>query len=203
MKRKLIAVDLDDVLADSAAQFVQYSNKKWGTNLTVDDFSEHWATMWGIDLDETLRRREQIYAEKVQVNLGAYNGAHEVLKRLAQNFDLVIVTSRPTVLQKDTMQWLETYYKGIFTDVIFAGIWDGDDHPDQAVLRTKAHIIKRLGANYFIDDHPKHCFAVAAEGIPSLLYGDYAWNRSVELPEHVERVADWGAVEEYFNGLGE
>ena len=202
MKRKTIAVDLDDVLADSAAKFVAYSNKKWGTNLEVDDYSEHWAEMWGIDVDEALERREHIYKQAVQINLEAFSGVKEVLTSLGRRFDLIIVTSRPLVLQKGTIEWLNQYYGGLFKSVHFAGIWDGKHDVETANKMTKAHIIKELGADYFIDDHPKHCFAVAAEGIPSLLFGDYYWNRSADLPQGVVRVKDWSAVEEYFNEQG-
>lgn len=202
MKRKTIAVDLDDVLADSAAKFVAFSNKQWGTSLEVDDYSEHWAEMWGIDLEEALERREHIYKEAVQINLEAFSGVKEILTELGERFDLIIVTSRPLVLQKGTIQWLEQYYGGLFKDIHFAGIWDGKHDVDVANLMTKASLIKELGADYFIDDHPKHCFAVAAEGIPAVLFGDYSWNRDLELPSGVTRAKDWKAVEEYFNEQG-
>lgn len=37
---KTIAVDLDDVLSASVPGFVAYSNKRWGTTLTLDDYDE-------------------------------------------------------------------------------------------------------------------------------------------------------------------
>lgn len=200
MRRKLIAVDLDDVLADSAVKFVAYSNKKWGTTLEVDDFSEHWAEMWGISIDETLQRRDHIYQEKVQTKLDSFIDAKEVLSELAHTYDLIIVTSRPLVLQKDTIAWIEQYYGGIFKEVYFAGIWDGEHDVETAVKLNKGDRIKELGADYFIDDHPKHCLAVAKYGIPSLLFGDYGWNRHIVEQKNLLRVADWKAVKEFFDG---
>ena len=45
MRRLRIAVDVDDVLAENAAGVVAFSNQRWGRNLTVDDYDEHWAKM--------------------------------------------------------------------------------------------------------------------------------------------------------------
>lgn len=41
-KLKTIAVDLDDVLAISAQALVEYSNSRWGTRLTVEEYDEDW-----------------------------------------------------------------------------------------------------------------------------------------------------------------
>ena len=71
----------------------------------------------------------------------------------------------------------------------------------QARLKaTKADIVKQIGADYLIDDQPKHCFAAAEAGITSLLFGDYRWNRNVKLPEGVVKVRTWHEVLEYFDG---
>ncbi|MGH7240930.1 MAG: hypothetical protein ACREGB_01390, partial [Candidatus Saccharimonadales bacterium] len=70
------------------------------------------------------------------------------------------------------------------------------------VHRTKDQLLTELGADYLIDDQPKHCFAAAAAGITSVLYGDYAWSRGVgTLPEGVVRAANWSEVQEYFDGI--
>ena len=43
MGRKVIAIDLDDVLAAHVESFVAFSNERYGTSLQVDDYSDHWA----------------------------------------------------------------------------------------------------------------------------------------------------------------
>lgn len=199
MKRKVIAIDLDDVLADSASAFVEFSNKKWGTTLTVDDYTEHWAEMWGIDHDEMAKRAEHVYESKIQVDLKAIDEARDVLRYLALDYDLIIVTSRPLRLQAGTIEWLTEHYNGIFKDIHFAGIWDAGHHPDHANTLNKGGLVKKLGADYFIDDHPKHCTAVAKEGIPTLLFGDYEWNRKITNTDTILKVPTWSAVREYFD----
>lgn len=50
--KRTIGIDVDDVLSQSAVGFVAYSNQRWLTNLTPDDYDEHWAEMWKIELAE-------------------------------------------------------------------------------------------------------------------------------------------------------
>jgi hypothetical protein len=68
-----------------------------------------------------------------------------------------------------------------------------------SIHQTKGELLKSLGAQYHIDDQPKHCISALQQGIQPLLFGDYSWNRSVELPEGIVRVKNWQEVTEYFN----
>ncbi len=196
-----IAIDIDEVLADQADAFVRFSNQRWGTNLHVDDYTEHWAELWNLNLEETLARRDELFDGKVYQTLAPIHAADEVLRRLSQRFELCIVTSRSSVLNTDTREWLKRHYPGIFSDDVihFSGIWDKVDHTTHA--QTKADILKSLDADYLIDDQPKHCIGASEVGIKSILFGDYKWNRGVEMPPLVTRCKDWAAVEAYFNGI--
>lgn len=198
--KPIIAVDIDDVLKESSQAIVEYSNEKWGTNLTIEDYTENWGEAWGVDADEYARRAREIHSSKVLVIGQPFNETRRVLKRLSQDYRLVITTSREMVISTDTQEWIEQNFEGIFTDIHFAGIWDGKRSGAAiAAKATKASLLKKIGANYLIDDQVKHCFAAANEGIVSLLFGNYAWNRHVEVPDHVFRVEDWKAVEEFFD----
>jgi uncharacterized HAD superfamily protein len=65
---------------------------------------------------------------------------------------------------------------------------------------TKTKILAEIGANYLIDDQPKHCIAAAEAGITALLFGDYKWNKDIELKTNMVRVKNWQEVTEYFDG---
>jgi 5'(3')-deoxyribonucleotidase len=198
--KPMIAVDVDDVLAANAEAFVEYSNEKWGTNLTVDDYDEHWAVAWGVNQNdhEELEKRSLQFLRDTTSKYKHFPEAKAALEKLSKEFDLVVVTSRRTVLSKDTLEWIDKYFPDIFQDVHFAGIWD--EVAEGRINITKADIIKQIGADYLIDDQPKHCIAAAGAGIKALLFGDYRWNRDVELPENVHRVKSWQEVLEYFDG---
>ena len=195
MRRLRIAVDVDDVLAENDAGIVAFSNQRWGTNLTVDDYDEHWAKMWQVDNAEVERRTAEIVSTSLSAGYGHIGGALEVLERLAQHHHLMIATSRCLQVKGDTIAWIDEHFPGIFasTAVYFSGIWDeltNDSH-----RATKAELMTQINADVLIDDQLKHCQAVAAHGRNALLFGDYAWNQAATLPAGVVRCANWYEVE--------
>lgn len=197
MTKKTIAVDIDDVLADNAAGFVAFSNSKWGTSLTVNDYDEHWAKLWQVDHRETTKRVDLFHKSGVVKKYQKNTEALDVLLNLRKSFRLVIVTSRRLTLKEDTYEWIGLHFPDIFEEIHFAGIWDVID--DRSVHATKADIALEIGADYLIDDQIKHCAAAAAAGIDSILFGNYSWNRVDRLPKGVYRAAGWQQVEDYFN----
>lgn len=199
MKKQVIAVDIDDVLAANAEGWVKFSNKLWGTNLKVEDYDEDWSKMWQVDREEEAKR-VKVFNESLIIKDYRHNeDAVEVLAKLSEKYELVIATSRTQGLHTETLKWLDKYYKDIFSAVHLSGVFEvmsADAHK-----ATKADLVKRIGADYLIDDQAKHCLAVADAGIETILFGDYTWNSNIgPLPKGVTRCADWQAVEEYFDG---
>ena len=204
MKKPVIAIDVDDVLADNAKGFIEFSNKRWGTNLDVDDYSEHYDEMWQIDHMEAEQRINEFYNSGYISNYDHRSSAGSVLEKLKDNFDLLIITSRRVGSKSATVEWIHAKYPGIFDEqnVHFAGFFDSDDIADHLITHTKGEISKNLGADYIIDDQLKHCIAAAEHGLQALLFGNYPWNQVDDLPTNVQRVLDWSEVLEYFNERG-
>ena len=198
--KKTIAVDIDDVLALNAQAFVEFSNKRWGTNLKPEDYTEHWAELWGIDSND----HEEVEKRALEfLNAGTSKYEHlpeakEILGRLAERYTLVILTSRRVSLAKDTSDWIDKYFPGIFSDVHFAGIWD--KVVDDRIHMSKGQVAKEIGADYLIDDQLKHCLAAAEAGVEVIVFGDYKWNQMDRLPRGVSRAKNWQEVLEYFEG---
>src|SRR3990167_498070 len=199
MPKKTIAIDIDDVLAANAENFVEFSNKKWGTHLRPDDYTEHWAELWDVDFDEVEKRRDIIVSEKVFLKHRWFEDAKKVLKELSKNYKLVIVSSRGPGVQSDTIDWINQSFEGVFSEIHFAKIWDRPIHILEQLKMTKAEVCREIGADYLVDDQPKHCLAAADAGITALLFGDYKWTRVNNLPKNVIKVRNWPAVLEYFN----
>lgn len=197
-QRKTIAVDVDDVLSRSAEGFIAFSNERWGQQLSPDDYQEEWAVVWGVPLEQALERSLEFHASGVVGIYQPHEAAMPVLKRLAKQFNLVVVTTRREILKPETDAWISRHFPGIFQELHFAGIWE---HPDmaRALAHTKAEICREIGADYLIDDQPKHCIGAAGAGLKSILFGDYKWNRGEQdLPEGVTRAAHWNEIAEYF-----
>lgn len=202
MSKRVIAVDIDDVLAASAEGWVRYSNERWGTNLTVADYTEDWAEMWGVDRAEEEKRARELHGSGLFGSFAPDQRAMAVLRKLSRRYELVIATSRVMKVHQDTLNWLQQHYQGIFSGVHMSGIFD-KVITDETHRRTKAELCRDIGADFLIDDQLKHCVAVAEVGMEAIIFGDYPWNQSSKpLPERVTRCADWTAVGEYFDARG-
>lgn len=201
MTRKTIAIDIDDVLATSVQGFVEFSNQYWGTNLSIDDYNERWSEMWKVSHEEEVRRAGIIYRSGLVRRFGAVDDAFGVLKQLREKYKLVITTSRASQTKSDTLAWIDLHFPNIFSEVHLAGFYD--ELNEDSHMHTKAELCRSIGADYLVDDHPKHCFAAAEVGIPSLLFGEYSWSRNLGvLPKGVTRVTNWQEVRNFFDAKG-
>jgi 5'(3')-deoxyribonucleotidase len=194
MKRRTIAIDVDDVLAAHVPAFIAFSNERYGTSLTIDDYVDHWAVLWRIEHAEAEERAAEFHSSVGAQEYETVQASNEAIERLKQDYDLTIITARRREMIEPTYGWLQSYYPDVFNEVHFVPIWE----PNNTV--TKADICRQIGAEYLIDDLPSHCNVAAQGGIKPLLFGDYPWNRNEQIEDGVVRVPDWPAVVEYFYG---
>ncbi len=194
--KPIIVVDIDDVISDSAVAFIEHSNKRWGTNLTIDDYKEHWAEMWKISHEETHGRALEYHAAGHHSAYLPILGAKEALEQLKRNFKLVIITTRRSSISQLTNEWIKKYYSDIFDDIVFTGFFD--QLKKGSVRLTKGELVKNIGAKYLIDDQLRHIEAASKLGITCLLFGNYPWNKAGALPENVTRVINWEEVLKFF-----
>ena len=82
--------------------------------------------------------------------------------------------------------FLDAHYGGIFADVLHANAWSASGPRE-----SKAVLCARAGAHLLIDDSWHYAHEVAHAGIPTLLFGEYPWNRQEPSSPNVIRVADW------------
>ena len=194
--KPVIAVDVDDVLSLSADEFIRYTNKKWRTNLTIDDYTEDWAKIWKIDNQQEAEKQMHAYIKYTTHLVKRNQDAPAILAKLSKRYKLVIVTARRVEYQEDTQLWLKNHYGKLFSEIHYARIWD--EVTKDRIKASKKEVLKEVGAQYLIDDQPKHCIAAAEAGIKALLFGDYGWNRETPLQPNMVRAKNWQEVLEYF-----
>lgn len=194
----IIAVDVDDVIASSAKGFVDFSNKTWGTKLTIEDYDERWAKMWSVDHQEGIRRADIIYGSSIFNELEHFEDAELVLRRLSKDYKLIVTTSRAKQSRETTEKWIELKFPNIFSEIHLTGFYD--EIKEDSHTHTKANICQELDVEWLIDDHPKHCFAAAEIGVKVVMFGDYSWNRNLKLEEGMFKAKDWDSVDRYFYG---
>lgn len=200
MSKKVIAVDIDDVIAVNVPAFIEFSNAKWGTNLTIEDYDEHWVKVWNLDQDEAEKRAQEFHDSDIFMDYEHMPDARSVLEKLSDKYRLVVITARRVQLEKDTLAWIDKYFPNLFEEIVFAGIWDQKN--TERHKQTKASICRDLKVDYLIDDQFKHCLAVAEDEMKSLLFGEYPWNRITKEIENVTRFKNWQDVLEFLDAQG-
>jgi len=197
MPKPVVAIDVDDVLADSRERFRQEINVRHQLDLQPAHYAvpgEYWGYY------ERIWRELGIYESLALDDINAsmkhhvlpHADAPAVLKRLSRDYDLVVVTARREKWQQLTRDWLERHFPDTFCDIHFAGNTNHTTHV------TKGDMCAEVGAQWLIDDHVQHCRDAAERGVTPLLFGDYGWQQGV--PMELVRCRDWLTVEGYFDG---
>ena len=190
MQRKpKVAVDLDGVLFDFASPFLQWHDRRYGTNLRMQELgpgTRLWE-LWKGTEEEAVKRVLTFYRQIDLLRFEPIVGAQEALVRLKSRYDFVIVSGRDAALETLTTAWLATYFPGTFREVML-GV-SGPRGPWGSF--SKAQVCSRIEATAIIDDNPLYAEDCAQAGMRALLFGEYPWNRAVILPQNILRVVDW------------
>ncbi len=190
MKRgEIIAVDLDDVVVETAQNVLDHYNSEYGTDIQLDQYySTDYERTWQTPDKDTAVRRVNAYLETDEYfNLLPVEEAIQVIRQLKEAYELHIITGRPDFVEEATRQWLERYFPDIFKTVIFSNYYDLSGEKG----RPKGNICVELGAKLLIDDHLVHALNASASGIDVFLFGNFPWNQADQLPSNIRSVKDW------------
>jgi 5'(3')-deoxyribonucleotidase len=202
MTRKTIAIDVDDVLANSLEALRLVVNKRLNVNLSPDDYwleGEYWTyyeTVWernGLTDRISLSDLEPMMIEN-QAHVAPHDNAPQVLTQLAKHHRLIVVTSRAPSWRPATEAWLDARFSHVFDEVLFTRQLDESEH------LSKGQLCKKAGAAWLIDDNVEHARSALDEGLEVVLFGNYGWNQ--KAPPHAHRCRNWDEVMEYFDGRG-
>jgi uncharacterized HAD superfamily protein len=185
----LIAIDIDDVLADLSHPLVAFHNETYGTRFRREDHMDYnLESVWGgtarESYDKVMRFFASPYFAEVRPVPGAVDGVR-VLRDLGH--DLVVITSRPEGIMKKTAGWIEAFFPRAFNDILCATHYYNRDYNKKSGLCT------RLGVELILDDCLEIALECAQEGIRVLLY-NAPWNQVSSLPEGITRVFSWDEI---------
>jgi 5'(3')-deoxyribonucleotidase len=199
MKLPLIAIDIDDTIADSTESVRLLANMRTGANITpaayrvAGDFWGYYERVWATHGITGKIIYNDLAAEMIvdQSHIPLLPGALMAIKQLAQRYAIVLITARDQNCEAATRRWLAQQFPGLDVEVYFAA----SHHNIRA--KTKGQICKDLGAEVLIDDNVEHCESALEESIDAILFGEYGWHS--HAGEHLARCKDWQAVLEYFD----
>lgn len=195
-KKLLIGVDKDDVLVEFNVRLATFHNTYYGTNYNIEDIQSYYLNeTWKCNQDEALKRVVRFYHSEEFADLEPVSGAREVLTRLKEKANLIVITARPDYTSERTFKSLEQYYPGLFDGVMFTSTHIGD-----GPKKTKADVCEELGVGVMIDDHYDNLTGCAERGIKSILLRR-PWNKKYSDAEvstqGIIPVHSWSEVPKY------
>lgn len=179
-----LAFDIDGVVADTMAMFVQLAHERYGLEYLT---KEH---LHCYDIYQCLEIEPAIIQDLICLTLDDEHtlktppmpGASEVLTRLAAYGSLHFVTAR--IWPESINQWLQQILPQVAPEQIQVTATGAPE--------TKLEILRQLDVHYFVEDRLETCQMLAGAGIQPLLF-DQPWNR---LPPAAEfpRVTHWSQL---------
>ncbi|HLR20158.1 MAG TPA: 5'(3')-deoxyribonucleotidase [Staphylococcus sp.] len=179
MKRKSIAIDMDEVLADTVGALLEDVNKRTDLGITYEMLD-------GIKLRHAMPEHDGLLTEILSEpgffrRLQVMDDAQDVVKKLTERYDVYIATAAmdvPTSFH-DKYDWLRHFFP--FLD------------PQHFVFCGRKNIVK---ADYLIDDNPRQLSIFT--GTPIMYTATHNIN-----DDRFDRVNNWKDVEKYFLGDSE
>lgn len=174
-----IAVDMDEVMADTVLEHLRRYNQEFGELITKADLQGKW--LWQVVPSDRHNRLAAYLAEDdFFADLPLMADAQRVLERLAGDHEVFVASAAMEVPRSFNAKfhWLQRYFPFLpQSNYVFCG--------------TKSI----LHADYLIDDNPRQLRAFSGKG---LLFST-PHNLSLEAKPHGwHRVDDWLAVERFF-----
>lgn len=168
-----IGVDIDGVIADFVAAFLPELNRicacsrdqivshDFRNNVYMDE--ESYKTLW-----EDLVDDGRIYEKLVPVG-----GAQNALRDLAENHEILVISSRSGNSREATEAWLRKY------GIPFARLEVGKSKREKVDMMARCDLV--------LEDELDIARMVAARGVPVILF-DYPWN---QVGDRIRRVKGW------------
>eukprot|EP00930_Biecheleria_cincta_P098841 TRINITY_DN90490_c0_g1_i1.p1 TRINITY_DN90490_c0_g1~~TRINITY_DN90490_c0_g1_i1.p1 ORF type:complete len:217 (-),score=32.40 TRINITY_DN90490_c0_g1_i1:85-735(-) len=198
LSKFVIAVDIDEVLAQYVKAYCGFHNNTHGTDFKVCDF--HTYKFWEVTGGTREEATDSVYAFHETAffeHLEPVFGAQAALQELAEisSVELHVVTSRQENITEATHRWLGKHFPGVFLQ---ERIHIGNHWGKAGARKSKPEMCSSIGARILIDDSRDYCREIAEFGIPALLFdldGSYGWNKEEgEGHDLVCRVLSWEEV---------
>lgn len=187
-----IAIDLDDVLANTTASLLNFINSS--TNqLPISSASLENAPYWNF-LGQTREEANENFFAFTNTdhfrNIEPFPEAVVAIEKLAKEHTLFIISGRPLFIKQDSEEWIKKYFPGKFSGVYFTNNRLNKEDFSAYWGRPKAEICDEIGAEVLIDDLAE--YARSSEHIKVYLI-DKPWNKDAKL-DHAKRVGCWGEI---------
>lgn len=180
-----IGVDLDGIIADVDPVFRFYIKKLLDREVPQQEIiSYQYEDCLGLTKEQMKKLWDLFINGNGWEKIPIIEGAIPSLKKLSQQHQLFIITSRPVEFEAVTQKWLMDNNVP-HTKLIMTG------------GKSKARVAQQLAITHFIEDRLEFALELAREGIEVFLF-DYPWNQTDEKYSRLHRISGWEEIEKLF-----
>jgi uncharacterized HAD superfamily protein len=187
----IIAIDIDEVLADSITNWRNYAKNVYCIEVSDEELGKiPYLSFLGNSNEEISERIRVFNNSEHFYKTKPVEGAQDAVDLLSKDHTLKIVTSRPFGIKEQTIEWIEKYFPGKFSEIHFNNETKAKSY-SLGDGRHKGEMLEELGTDVFIDDYieyvngcPKHIKAILL---------DKPWNQG-KLDSNVTRVNNWPEI---------
>jgi len=187
--KKIITIDLDNVLAKTTEAFLEYYAKHYGKEIDINEIKyAYFNDNEQFDAIDTLEEWRRVYRYFMwNTNFEVIPGAREGVKVLHERWYILhILTWRNQDQEVLTYTWVEENFPGIFEDIHFS-------HAKTEKEVSKWELCKSLWAILHIDDFLDFSTSVAEQWILVYLF-DRPRNQDNTIHPLITRIAWWEEV---------
>lgn len=163
-----IAIDVDECLV----QFLYPMAKHHHKVIRKPKFNYVYRQIFDIDEESSRTMVREFYKSEAFLNLTPIKGSQEAMYRLRRKASkMYVVTGRQDVVRDETETWIESYFPGVFDDVILTNSYTPFE-------TSKVDICRCLNIGLIIDDQKSTCDKCIDAGVRALNFvGDpvYEW----------------------------
>ena len=162
MKKKVIALDIDDVLIHFYNGIVCYHNALYGTaHKRGDMVTYQFEKLWKCPREEMVRRVMGYYLSKEHESIEVIEDVQAVLLKHKKKFTYVCITARPESVRAYTLPILERFFPKLIKSAYFLGHLE----LGTANCESKADVCHDIGAILLVDDSLHNAEVAAVAGI--------------------------------------
>ncbi|CEG40917.1 hypothetical protein L915_04925 [Plasmopara halstedii] len=190
-ERMTLVVDVDHTLTNLLECAAAWHESEHGSKINVKNLLfGNLATIWGED--DAASKLHQFYESKqFETDLVAVAGASDVLKPLRKYFSLLAITDRPRFVEKQTREWLDHHYPGVFDKLVFVD----EDHSEHFVARKK-EVYDELKAKIVVGSDADMLVKAAVDVEHVVMIGSVPKaEKAKKFSASVTQVADWFAAQ--------
>ena len=199
--RKIVAIDIDDVVAATSEAVRVWANHKLGATLTSEDYfitdGGYWNYYEEVWKRHGLEGRLSLEGflkstDRDQSHVSVVQDAQRVIAHLKKNYTVIFITARRPINKESTRRWLDEHIDAVIPLYLSMNPFSNE------AAQSKRQICAELGVDLLIDDNVDNCESAEQHGVNSIVFGNYGWN--VNAPASATRCLTWRDVEAY---LGE